>query len=173
MSHFLVFNNKNNYQINEILNLCKDFEVIIIKILKKIQNRNYNYLFIYPEFEKSELDPIKFKAKKLNIGKKISFKINSPIFYYESTGIAKIYTIWYKGKNVIKDTIEIYEEIPAHYHLLDIEQKLEKVSEIDELDFKNSLFIKELIKEYNITKGTTKIKIMKILNRKKNDFEKK
>ena len=121
MSHFLIFNNKNNYKINEILNICKDFEVLIYNVFNNVGNSKYNYTFIYPEYEITQADPIKGDKNKKNLGEIVSRKLQSPVFYYEDTGIAQIYSIWNKGKIDLKSSGEVYEETWEDWQLVRLE----------------------------------------------------
>ena len=101
-SHFLVFNNNNQFSINEIKEYCNDFEVVIYNVSNTVENTKYNYTFIYPEYELTKADPIKGDKNKKNLGEIVSRKLQLPVLYYEDTGIAQIYSM--KGKNTYAET---------------------------------------------------------------------
>ena len=104
MSHFLVFNNKNNYSINKILNLCKDFEVVIYNVFNTVENTKYNHTFIYPEYHESEADPILKNKDNKNLGEILSQKLELQIFYFEETSIAELFAIYDKEKLIHRGT---------------------------------------------------------------------
>lgn len=97
MAHFLVFNNENQYSTAQVKKLCSDFEVFILNVAVTIKKTDYNFIFIYPEWDENEADPISDDKKKKNLGKNLSKIIVSPILYYQDGGFGESFTLWLKG----------------------------------------------------------------------------
>jgi hypothetical protein len=123
MAHFLVFNNNNQYSAEEVKKHCSDFEVFILNVDISIKKIDYNFFFIYPEYDESEADPIKVNKTKKNLGRNLSKIIESPILYYENNDFIEIFAVWIKGNahNHISHPGEISEQWEQIHLQVDIE----------------------------------------------------
>ena len=130
MSHFLVFNNENQYSTAEVKKLCNDFEVFILSVAVTIKKTDYNFIFIYPEWEESEADPISDDKTKKNLGRNLSKIISLPILYYQDHGLGESFTLWLKGN--VYNYFSHPGELPELWEQISLEEDIELLREANE-----------------------------------------
>tara|TARA_B100001093_G_C26851165_1_gene1025226 strand:- start:3701 stop:4537 length:837 start_codon:yes stop_codon:yes gene_type:complete len=130
MAHFLVFNNDNQYSTAEVKKLCSDFEVFILNVSVTIKKKDYNFIFIYTEWDESEADSISDDKTKKNLGRNLSKLIVSPILYYQDHGLGKSFTLWLKGN--VYNHVSHPGEIPEQWKQISLQEDIEQLREANE-----------------------------------------
>ena len=133
MSHFYVFNNDSQYSAVEIKKLCSDFEVFILNVAVTIKNTDYDFIFIYPEWDENEVDPIGDDKIKKSLGRNLSKIIVSPILYYQDHGLGESFsfTLWLKGN--VYNHVSHPGEIPEQWEQISLQEDIEQLREANEI----------------------------------------
>lgn len=183
MSHFLVFNNENQYSTAEVKKLCNDFEVFILSVAVTIKKTDYNFIFIYPEWEESEADPISDDKTKKNLGRNLSKIIALPILYYQDHGLGESFTLWLKGN--VNNYFSHPSELPEQWEQISLEEDIELLREANERYIGSDIVfepastheprevraLKNLKKEWKIKKSLNKEQTLKELSIRKKKID--